>query len=173
MLCMEKNIFQNINFLVNYMVVHSMNKTFSMILAFSMLFVFGCAATGPVFKAAQLKSDNNALVYIYRSKDDFGEILDVPHIYVNEKKVSTLRAGGYTFCEVDQGPVNLIIRQSFYGVPIFKGLETDFIATPGDAYFFKLFWYESIDKSSASYQLVPVKDERNALYELKDYKLQN
>lgn len=140
------------------------------------LFLSGCAATGASFSPVSLSSQENALVYVYRLESDMGELVDVPILYVNGERVSTMRPKGYTHVEVPAGKTELQLADSAMGLRIMKLGEISFEAEAGKTYYYWITRAERsgpiINTKTIYYGLGPEKSGERARYYLKQMKLQ-
>jgi hypothetical protein len=69
--------------------------------------LYGCAS-GPYFRMVDPIPDSMAIVYVYRSTQDFGD-WQSQSVYVNDRKVASLSSPAYTFYMTPPGIVNVKI----------------------------------------------------------------
>jgi len=76
----------------------------------------GCAvAFGPKFETAEAKSDK-ALVYVYREKTFYGSgNMLIPRLWLDDKKIGSMRMGGYHVLSLDPGQYVLDMRATLGG----------------------------------------------------------
>ena len=142
----------------------------------SILLLSGCAATGASFTPVALSDDTHALIYVYRLESDTGELLDVPILYVNGERLSTMRPKGYTHVEVPAGETELKIADSAMGVRIATLGDVTFDAEAGQTYY---FWITRSERSGAVvntteilYGIGQEVSQERARYYLKQMRLQ-
>ena len=85
---------------------------------FLTLALWGCSATGPIYKAAPEPGDNNSLVYIYR-QPHFAYSANDAYFYVNDNNIADLTNDGYTWFHVPSG--EYILKQRWPGMLDFSG----------------------------------------------------
>ncbi len=95
---------------------------------------FGCAvAFGPKFEGAEVKSDK-ALVYVYREKTFYGSgNMLIPRLWLDDKKIGSMRMGGYHVFSLDPGQYVLDMRATLGGTLKKKTIKV----AAGDIKFFE------------------------------------
>lgn len=138
-------------------------------------FLFGCAATGPVYEPAPEPNENQALVYLYRpysstfgaSKADFS--LDGNYLV-------QLSKGGYTFVYVSPGQHS--ISHQWVGWPIGGRLTSPVVimvnARPGQKHYVELLSWTEPDFMAMvhKFSLTEVSEER-AVTKLRECRYQS
>ncbi len=75
-----------------------------------------CYARGPRFQKVELDDPNSSLVYIYRLHSKYREG-DIPFLYVDDKKILSLKSAGYTWLKIGPGEHTFVLKHSlFFGL---------------------------------------------------------
>ena len=77
----------------------------------TLVFLTGCAASGPPFTNEDSNDVNKSTVYIYRVSDKFQQA-GWPNIFVNGEKVFALKNGGYGVLYIQKGKYSIEARGS-------------------------------------------------------------
>lgn len=124
------------------------------------LCVFGCVATGELFKEAPPPPEGKALIYIYRGS---GIAFSVPSavFYVDGVKTAELNIGGYTWLYVPVGSHTL--RQEWaFGEGSDQTLEISANWEAGKVYYysFNTDWGHAFPYKVVHWALLPVEPEQ-------------
>lgn len=74
----------------------------NLLILFTVAFIAGCAATGPVYVDAPLPKGSDALVYIYRPSNLLWGARNA-YFYVNDVNIVDLSSNGYTWFHIPAG----------------------------------------------------------------------
>jgi hypothetical protein len=137
------------------MLIRRSTKTLMMAVLVASL--HGCAS-GPYFRMVDPIPDSMAIVYVYRSTQDFGD-WQSQSVYVNDRKVASLSSPAYTFYMTPPGIVNVKIA----------GLREAYVrfeVEAGKSYFLK----SSINKipSASGIDVIAITDPETGLQEIRN-----
>ncbi len=91
------------------------------VLVFSL---YGCGASGPIYKQYSPQNNDSAIVYIYRPSRSVNCCV-APAVYVNDSKKASLKNGGYLVYELAAGKHKITVGDGSYGFTP-ESLEVDF-----------------------------------------------
>ena len=103
------------------------------ILGLVTLGLYGCGASGPVFKQYLPKNSDSATVYIYRPSRTVNCCV-APAVYLNGDKGYSLKNGGYLVYELTQGKHEVTVGDGTYG---FTEESLELNLKRGEHYFLK------------------------------------
>ena len=72
----------------------------------SVALISACASSGPVFSPLRQPGSEEALIYVYRKADSFGQLVPV-RVRVNGREIARLPNNSYTYSYVKAGTVSL------------------------------------------------------------------
>jgi hypothetical protein len=99
---------------------------------FVVLFISGCAATGPLYSIPQNVPEDETIIYVYR-EDSFVLGGRSAYFYINDVNVFDINKNGYSWLSLPQGVYNL--RQGWPIDVLAKSLQSELnIETKEDIY---------------------------------------
>jgi hypothetical protein len=103
-----------------------------------LLLLSGCIAPGPVFVAAEAPSSDQALIYVYRINDQFGQMVPT-QIIINGNEVAKLPDNAYTFAHVPAGAFKLFATRFMdFNYSEKRRVAVEALVSGGETYFFKV-----------------------------------
>lgn len=103
------------------------------ILLFLAIGLYGCGASGPIYKQYSPKNSETAVVYVYRPSRSVNCCV-APAVYLNGNRQGSLKNGGYLVYELPSGEHKITVGDGSYGFTA-ESLEVDL--EKGEYYFLK------------------------------------
>ncbi|WP_445358579.1 DUF2846 domain-containing protein [Microbulbifer sp. ANSA005] len=106
----------------------------SFIVAFFVILLSGCTATGPVFEKVAEPNGSKAIAYFFRQAAFYGSGT-CPDLVINDKEVGCLKNGGFFEVELDPGEHTVLFDKGTWEPN--KALRAKITVQAGEVYFFE------------------------------------